>query len=132
MKYKTILNIIGTTALMAGIYLVTFIILLIAITDWMNSDFLGSTGGIEMTWLLSFYWFIPFALISNILTSLTLFRRWEMWLPILFIIFFFLLMNWGFWPLHKRMILCAVGYSIAAYSVIFGKLILRRIQVSRT
>ena len=127
MNLKLILNIIGTTALMAGIYLVTFIFLLIAIMDWMNSDFLGSTGGMEMTWILSFYWFIPFALLINTLSSITIFGTWKFWLPLFFSLLFFLLMNWGFWPIHKRMLVCVIGYLIAVYSVISGKELIKRI-----
>ena len=117
---KLTLKILGTTALMSAIYIISFVIIYNVVEE-INSDFLQPRGGMEMTWLLSFYWFIPIALLLNILIHLTTNERVKHLIPFLFCLLFFTLMNGGISHLHNRMILVALTFLTAVYSVIIGR-----------
>lgn len=128
MNLRVILNIIGTTAFMAAIYFVSFVLFLIILTEWIESKFIGSTGGMEMTLILSFYEFIPLALLVNISPFIRFFDRVKHWVPLLLCVLFFVLLNGGFWPVNNRMIICALAFLTSIYTVLAYKFIVRRLR----
>ncbi|MEQ8473632.1 MAG: hypothetical protein RIC35_20710 [Marinoscillum sp.] len=110
---------------MSIIYLISFIVIG-NMLDVVDSEFLKPIGGMEMTWLLSFYWFIPVALLVNILTNLISNKHARLLTPLPIYFLFFILFNGGIHPIHNRMVLVVLTCLVATYSVITGRVIINK------
>ncbi len=126
MNGQKFLYFIGRTALMTVIYFITFILTVIVITDVLNSDFLEPSAGMEFTLFLSFYIFIVFAIIINIISNSKIRRKWTLTIPLILCAFFFTINNGGLSELHNRMLLPTISFLIAVYAVEIPRTLLNK------